>query len=240
MNNSGPPNSDWIARWQRIARRIRVPLGFIAAALYLFELLRPRAQSNCGGLEPGAGSAWPLASCIRLRLRQKKSRASRVSSPMHHTRNPLYLGSMLIAAGFARAWRVALLRDRVISAAPSGYAGAWPSKKLGLGNEQVTPAQRLLHQAPPALPTNLASLSIQYRGGDFAQPPTTTSYRHAAVGFVSQFHTFSSAPFPPVKELTQLLWISDTLSTRIGSRYRGRSGQVPRACPSQPFVAALL
>jgi hypothetical protein len=29
---------DWIARWQRIARRIRVPLGFLTAALYLFEL----------------------------------------------------------------------------------------------------------------------------------------------------------------------------------------------------------
>ena len=31
-------NVDWIARWQKIARRIRVPLGFLAAGLYLFDL----------------------------------------------------------------------------------------------------------------------------------------------------------------------------------------------------------
>ena len=35
---------DWIARWQRVARRIRVPLGFLAAALYLFELWRRAPQ----------------------------------------------------------------------------------------------------------------------------------------------------------------------------------------------------
>ena len=28
----------WFTRWQKIARRIRVPLGFVAAGLYLWEL----------------------------------------------------------------------------------------------------------------------------------------------------------------------------------------------------------
>ena len=53
MIEPASPQPDWIARWQRIARRIRVPLGFLAAALYLFELLR-RAPHP-------AAVAWSLA-----------------------------------------------------------------------------------------------------------------------------------------------------------------------------------
>jgi hypothetical protein len=44
---------DWIARWQQVARRIRVPLGFLTAALYLFELGRRAPQP--------AAMAWSLA-----------------------------------------------------------------------------------------------------------------------------------------------------------------------------------
>ena len=39
--------------WQRVARRIRVPLGFVTAALYLFELWRRAPQP--------AAIAWSLA-----------------------------------------------------------------------------------------------------------------------------------------------------------------------------------
>jgi protein-S-isoprenylcysteine O-methyltransferase Ste14 len=106
---SQPP--DWIARWQRIARRIRVPLGFLAAGLYLFELWR-RAPHP-------AAIAWSLAMVFPgLWLRGyaagyvKKNRELTVTGPYAHTRNPLYLGSMLMAAGFALAllsWPVALV-----------------------------------------------------------------------------------------------------------------------------------
>jgi protein-S-isoprenylcysteine O-methyltransferase Ste14 len=110
MTQPAPPQSDWIARWQRAARRIRVPLGFLTAALYLFELLRraPHPQAV----------AWSLALVLPgLWLRGyasgyvKKNRELTVTGPYAHTRNPLYLGSMLIAAGFAVAllsWPVAL------------------------------------------------------------------------------------------------------------------------------------
>jgi hypothetical protein len=117
MNQPGdPPNQnpqplDWIARWQRVARRIRVPLGFLAAALYLFELWR-RAPLP-------AAEAWSLALVLPgLWLRGyaagyvKKNRELTQTGPYAHTRNPLYLGSMLIAAGFAVAllsWPVALV-----------------------------------------------------------------------------------------------------------------------------------
>jgi Phospholipid methyltransferase len=102
--------NDWIARWQRVARRIRVPLGFATAALYLFELWRrvpdPRAV------------AWSVALVIPgLWLRGyasgyvKKNQELTITGPYAWVRNPLYLGSILIAAGFAVAlmsWAVAL------------------------------------------------------------------------------------------------------------------------------------
>jgi protein-S-isoprenylcysteine O-methyltransferase Ste14 len=105
-----PQKLDWIARWQRVARRIRVPLGFVTAALYLFELGR-RAPLP-------AAIAWSLALVLPgVWLRGyaagyvKKNRELTQTGPYAHTRNPLYLGSMLIAAGFAVAllsWPVAV------------------------------------------------------------------------------------------------------------------------------------
>jgi protein-S-isoprenylcysteine O-methyltransferase Ste14 len=102
---------DWIARWQRVARRIRVPLGFLTAALYLFELSRRPLVH--------AAVAWSLALVLPgIWLRAyasgyvKKNLELAVTGPYAHTRNPLYLGSMLIAAGFALAllsWPLALL-----------------------------------------------------------------------------------------------------------------------------------
>lgn len=104
-------HADWISRWQRVARRIRVPLGFVTAALYLFELWRR-------GPQPRA-VLWSLLLVIPgLWLRGyasgyvKKNQELTRSGPYAHTRNPLYLGSILIAAGFAVAlasWPFALV-----------------------------------------------------------------------------------------------------------------------------------
>ncbi len=111
MTQPASTQPDWIARWQKIARRIRVPLGFLAGALYLFELLR-RAPHP-------AAVAWSLALVLPgVWLRAyasgyvKKNRELTVTGPYAYTRNPLYLGSILIAAGFAVAllsWSVALV-----------------------------------------------------------------------------------------------------------------------------------
>jgi protein-S-isoprenylcysteine O-methyltransferase Ste14 len=102
---------DWITHWQRIARRIRVPLGFLTAALYLFELGRREPRS--------AAVAWSLLLVVPgLWLRAyasgyvKKNQELTTTGPYAYTRNPLYLGSTLMAAGFAVAllsWPVALL-----------------------------------------------------------------------------------------------------------------------------------
>jgi len=118
--NSATPQQDWIARWQRIARRIRVPLGFLTAALYLFELWRRAPQPTA--------VTWSLALILPgLWLRAyasgyvKKNRELTVTGPYAHTRNPLYLGSMLIAAGFA----VALLSLPVALALSLGFAAIY-------------------------------------------------------------------------------------------------------------------
>lgn len=108
---TAPSQQDWIARWQHVARRIRVPLGFLTAGLYLYELTH--------GAPRPAAIAWSLALVIPgLWLRGyaagyvKKNRELTQTGPYAHTRNPLYVGSMLIAAGFAVAllsWAVALV-----------------------------------------------------------------------------------------------------------------------------------
>ena len=115
LSNTQKP--DWIARWQRIARRIRVPLGFLTAGLYLFELARRAPQP--------AAVAWSLALVVPgLWLRAyaagyvKKNRELTQTGPYAHTRNPLYLGSTMMAAGFA----VALLSWLVGLALAVGFA----------------------------------------------------------------------------------------------------------------------
>jgi protein-S-isoprenylcysteine O-methyltransferase Ste14 len=111
MTQSDPSQQDWIARWQRIARRIRVPLGFLTAALYLFELWQraPRPTAVAWSLAlvlPGVWLRGYAAGYVKM------NRELTQTGPYAHTRNPLYLGSMLIAAGFAVAllsWPVALV-----------------------------------------------------------------------------------------------------------------------------------
>ena len=97
--------------WQQVARRIRVPLGFLTAALYLYELGRRPPLP--------AAVAWSLALVLPgLWLRGyasgyvKKNSELTQTGPYARTRNPLYLGSMFIAAGFALAllsWPLALV-----------------------------------------------------------------------------------------------------------------------------------
>ncbi len=103
--------ADWITRWQRVARRIRVPLGFVTAALYLFELWRraPRPSAMAWSLVLVIPGLWLRAYASGY---VKKNEELTTSGPYAHTRNPLYLGSMLMAAGFAAAllsWPVALV-----------------------------------------------------------------------------------------------------------------------------------
>jgi hypothetical protein len=85
--------------WQRVARRIRVPLGFVFAAVFLW-LARPTWQSMLWSLllvGPGVWLRGFASGYVR------KNTELTTTGPYAHTRNPLYLGSMMIAFGFAAA-----------------------------------------------------------------------------------------------------------------------------------------
>jgi protein-S-isoprenylcysteine O-methyltransferase Ste14 len=86
-------------RWQRIARRIRVPLGFVFAGVFLW-LARPTWKTMLLSLllvVPGVWLRAYAAGYVR-----KNAELTR-TGPYAYTRNPLYLGSMMIAFGFAVA-----------------------------------------------------------------------------------------------------------------------------------------
>jgi len=92
-----------MAEWSRIARRIRVPLGF-AFAVFYFWLARPTWHSLAFGavaIVPGLLTRALASGHVR------KNEALATSGPYAYTRNPLYLGSLLIGVGFAvsaRSW----------------------------------------------------------------------------------------------------------------------------------------
>lgn len=93
--------------WAQVARRVRVPLGFVFAAGYLW-LARPTfASIAAGGLAIAPGLLIRALASGYL----EKNRALATGGPYAYTRNPLYLGSLVIALGFtvaARSWWVAL------------------------------------------------------------------------------------------------------------------------------------
>jgi protein-S-isoprenylcysteine O-methyltransferase Ste14 len=89
--------------WSRIATRLRVPLGFAFALVYLWVAF-PSWQSMLGGsglILIGIGIRAAASGHIR------KNAELATTGPYAYTRNPLYLGSILIAAGFVvAAWNL--------------------------------------------------------------------------------------------------------------------------------------
>ena len=109
--HSNPPKVSSMQSWEKIARRIRVPLGFVTAAFYVYAVAQQAPHPTA--------IVWSLALVLPgLAIRAvasgtvKKNRELTVTGPYAYTRNPLYLGSTLIAAGFAVAllsWPLAIL-----------------------------------------------------------------------------------------------------------------------------------
>src|ERR1700761_8030600 len=95
--------------WQRFARRARVPLGFVVAAVILV-FARPTWTTLAWGLVLILPGLWLRAYAAGY---VKKNAELTRTGPYAYTRNPLYLGSMSIAAGCAvaagRWWLVVLL-----------------------------------------------------------------------------------------------------------------------------------
>jgi protein-S-isoprenylcysteine O-methyltransferase Ste14 len=93
-------------QWGRIAKRIRVPLGFLFAAFFL-ALARPRWWSLAAGSVVALAGVWVRAISSG---HVKKNEELATSGPYAYTRNPLYFGSIVIAFGLALAalrWEIA-------------------------------------------------------------------------------------------------------------------------------------
>ena len=94
-----------MASWSSLARVIRVPLGFAFAVIYLW-LAKPTAASILIGaciVIPGLVVRALASGYVR------KNEQLATGGPYAHTRNPLYLGSLILACGFAvasRSWWV--------------------------------------------------------------------------------------------------------------------------------------
>ena len=93
--------------WARVATRSRVPLGFLFAAAY-FWWARPTWFSLAVGI------AFVAVGVVIRALASghiRKNAELATTGPYAYTRNPLYLGSIMIAIGFilaARNWWIAL------------------------------------------------------------------------------------------------------------------------------------
>lgn len=82
----------WVQRW-------RVPLGFVVAALFIV-LARPRAATLAIG---GAVAVCGLLVRAWASGHIRKNDALATSGPYAYTRNPLYLGTFILGAGFTIA-----------------------------------------------------------------------------------------------------------------------------------------
>ncbi|MGA8500587.1 MAG: isoprenylcysteine carboxylmethyltransferase family protein [Candidatus Sulfotelmatobacter sp.] len=97
-----------MAEWSQIARRIRVPLGFLFAVFYFWA-----AQPTWRSMALGAIVVVPgllIRALASGHVRKNESLAT--SGPYAYTRNPLYLGSLLMGLGFAvaaRSWAVGVV-----------------------------------------------------------------------------------------------------------------------------------
>jgi protein-S-isoprenylcysteine O-methyltransferase Ste14 len=87
--------------WGKIARQVRVPLGFAFAILYLW-LARPTWPSLV------AGAVICIPGLVLRAIASghvQKNTCLTTTGPYAWTRNPLYLGSLVLAGGFVVAAR---------------------------------------------------------------------------------------------------------------------------------------
>jgi protein-S-isoprenylcysteine O-methyltransferase Ste14 len=90
-----------VPSWSRIATRMRVPLGFAFAVAYLWFARPTWLSIALGTVLVIVGLTVRAAASGHI----KKNRELTTTGPYAYTRNPLYVGSILIAAGFAVAAR---------------------------------------------------------------------------------------------------------------------------------------
>jgi protein-S-isoprenylcysteine O-methyltransferase Ste14 len=168
----------------QLARRIRVPLGFLLATGYLVVARPTPLTLVVGGAIAVAGllvRAWAAGHIV------KNDRLA-TTGPYAHTRNPLYFGSFLIAAGFAIAAHWSLLLF-VIAFFVLIYGPTIRDERVGIRARFPEAYEEWERHVPSFLPRptpwRAATASAEERGGfDFQLYMRHGEWR-AALGFAA-------------------------------------------------------
>ena len=147
--------------WARIARRIRVPMGFVFALFFLLAA-HPSKHSVLWSLlltVPGVALRAYASGYVN------KNTELTTTGPYAYTRNPLYLGSMMIAFGFAVAahsWWTALVLAILFSVI---YIPTIRSEEEFLGTQFVN-FDEYCRRVPRLFPRLLPAVGVT--GGSFS------------------------------------------------------------------------
>jgi protein-S-isoprenylcysteine O-methyltransferase Ste14 len=136
--------------WNRIARRIRVPLGFLFAVFYFW-----RARPDWLSLALG-GAVAALGVFLRAMAsgHVKKNEELATTGPYAYSRNPLYLGSIIIAIGFAIASRDLWVAAGIVSLFTLIYVPVIRSEEAFL-QEHFSAYHEYTRRVPQLLPRTL-------------------------------------------------------------------------------------
>ena len=148
MTDSATAQSEW--SWSRIARRIRVPLGFLFAAFYLWRA-RPDWLTLIAG---GAVVAMGVFLRAMASGHVKKNEQLATTGPYVYTRNPLYLGSIIIAIGFAIAARDIWVAAAIVLLFALIYVPVIRSEEAFL-RQHLAAYEGYAHRVPRIMPRTL-------------------------------------------------------------------------------------
>ena len=154
--------------WQRVTKRIRVPMGFAFTVVFLF-LARPTGRTMLLSLllvVPGLWLRGYAAGYVR------KNAELTTSGPYAYTRNPLYLGSIGIAFGFGVASASWLLVVCLAVLFAAIYVPTIQGEEEYLRG-RLEEFDRYAAKVPRLLPRLRSAVSPQAKGG-FSR----TLYRH--------------------------------------------------------------
>lgn len=133
--------------WARVARRIRVPVGFLFAFFYFWL-----AQPTWFSLTVGTVLAAPGVIIRALASGHvRKNEELTTTGPYAYTRNPLYLGSFIIALGFAVAARSVWVAVVMIGVVLSIYLPVIVSEENFL-RQRFAEFEEYTRQVPRLLP----------------------------------------------------------------------------------------
>jgi len=136
--------------WSRIARRIRVPLGFLFAAFYFWRARPDWTSLVLGGMVAALGVFVRAMASGHV----KKNEELATTGPYAYCRNPLYLGSIIIAIGFAIAARDVWVAVGIVLLFTSIYVPVIRAEETFL-REQFESYEDYARRVPRLLPRTL-------------------------------------------------------------------------------------